>query len=755
MFNVAQSFFVEKTAVNNTPTVFISSVNLFFTSKPSRRAGSGILRPGVSVSIVPIVDQKPFLDVINYKANARVEYDDIKTSASGVTPTKFIFKAPVNILTDKEYAMAISFDGDDSSFVFARLKAGEEDIDRGGVAKLSAGKVDGSFFEITNGKEITRRSNIDLKFQVNLAKFTSSSSNFKISNRPQEFIVLQPETVQNYFVGGEYVYQDVDALTGDVSVSSLSSNVVGNGTTFVADVSNNSLVVVANSTVSQVRVVNIVTNNTFMNVKSTFATTVANASIKTYQPGIIKTTQSNTTVQGTNTTFSSISTGDAIVITDGTPGNTEVRKVTAVNTSNQTLTLDVSPSFSNSQASWFYSPTGRVVSFKQYSGVLVLTDSTANATVLFANNKTVYGVDSESSGIIDYLTDVEASSIRTSFGIVTPAGTSANLSVNFTNSTFNTTSLNKKDVTNFSLSPVGNYPARVFSRSREVANTVSLFNDAKSFNGTLTFTTENPWVSPYVMEDYLDFDVYQYRINNNSTNETYSNGAAYTRYVSHSVTLAEDQIAEDLIVYLTAYKPSGTDIEVYVKLLNEEDREQFSSKNWTKMTLDLPPRSQRVSIDSNFNDLVDLKYVIPPFHSGTVFSKTFTTSSNSTILTGSAGGSNVNTFIVANTLVKVTDPKFPNTYFVDVVTSSNATTFSVSSPVTNADLISSGLTVTSITDKNSAYLDNQDYNIVKYFNSGMSQFSGYKTFAVKIVLLANDSYKVPLVQEYRAIAVSA
>ena len=60
-----------------------------------------------------------------------------------------------------------------------------------------------------------------------------------------------------------------------------------------------------------------------------------------------------------------------------------------------------------------------------------------------------------------------------------------------------------------------------------------------------------------------------------------------------------------------------------------------------------------------------------------------------------------------------------------------------------------------ITDKSSAFLNNQNYNIVRYFNSSLAKYDGFKVFAVKIVLLSSASYLVPRVEEYRAIAVSA
>ena len=115
----------------------------------------------------------------------------------------------------------------------------------------------------------------------------------------------------------------------------------------------------------------------------------------------------------------------------------------------------------------------------------------------------------------------------------------------------------------------------------------------------------------------------------------------------------------------------------------------------------------------------------------------------------------MNTDIIAGDLVKVYNPTFPETFFIDTVTSSNTTTFTVSKPVSNSSLVSLWLKVDKITDKNSAFLNNQNFNIVRYFNRSMAKYDGFKTFAIKIVLKSDNYYLVPRVDEYRAIAVSA
>lgn len=62
-----------------------------------------------------------------------------------------------------------------------------------------------------------------------------------------------------------------------------------------------------------------------------------------------------------------------------------------------------------------------------------------------------------------------------------------------------------------------------------------------------------------------------------------SGGPASAKYISRVVTLAQGFEATDLRIFLTAYKPSGTDILVYYKVKSPNDPEPFSDKGYTIM----------------------------------------------------------------------------------------------------------------------------------------------------------------------------
>lgn len=63
-----------------------------------------------------------------------------------------------------------------------------------------------------------------------------------------------------------------------------------------------------------------------------------------------------------------------------------------------------------------------------------------------------------------------------------------------------------------------------------------------------------------------------------------SGGNSNVRYITRRVTLADGFDSGDLRVYLTAYKPTGSNIRVYYKLLSISDADNFEDKSWQLMT---------------------------------------------------------------------------------------------------------------------------------------------------------------------------
>lgn len=153
------------------------------------------------------------------------------------------------------------------------------------------------------------------------------------------------------------------------------------------------------------------------------------------------------------------------------------------------------------------------------------------------------------------------------------------------------------------------YDARRFilSRSNEIAN----ISSAKSAEFRYVLTNgSNVRHSPAIDNDRAALFTVENLINNDSTDEdSTDNGNAIARYVQRTVTLAEGQDAEDLKVFVGAYKPSTANIKVYVKILNGEDGDTIEDKTW--LELSQITSTTVISDSENEEDIKEFEYSIP------------------------------------------------------------------------------------------------------------------------------------------------
>ena len=114
-------------------------------------------------------------------------------------------------------------------------------------------------------------------------------------------------------------------------------------------------------------------------------------------------------------------------------------------------------------------------------------------------------------------------------------------------------------------------------------------------------------------------------------NEYYSSGSSKSKYVSQIITLANGQDAQDLQVSITARRPAGTDIKVYVKFLNGQDSEPISSKTWTPM---LNNGYDVYTDGSNAGDFKEFVYTTYPYYGMKATTGSINTANNSNVISG-------------------------------------------------------------------------------------------------------------------------
>ena len=112
-----------------------------------------------------------------------------------------------------------------------------------------------------------------------------------------------------------------------------------------------------------------------------------------------------------------------------------------------------------------------------------------------------------------------------------------------------------------------------------------------------------------------------------------SGGNSNVRYITRKVNLADGFDSGDLRVYVTAYKPSGSNIRVYFKMLSISDPDAFEDKNYQLMTQLNNPNF----VSNNYNDYREISYA--PGVNGTA-------NNSVSYVSGSTSFSNFRTFAI-------------------------------------------------------------------------------------------------------------
>jgi hypothetical protein len=116
-------------------------------------------------------------------------------------------------------------------------------------------------------------------------------------------------------------------------------------------------------------------------------------------------------------------------------------------------------------------------------------------------------------------------------------------------------------------------------------------------------------------------------------NESINAGFVLTRYISKNVILATGQDSEDIITYLGAYRPPGTNLLVYAKVLHSQDSDTFNNKDWSFMPETSSPALQSSLV--NTNDILELTYGLPS--SNLIYSGGITSNTTNSIINFTGG----------------------------------------------------------------------------------------------------------------------
>jgi len=335
----------------------------------------------------------------------------------------------------------------------------------------------------------------------------------------------------------------------------------------------------------------------FFTVESTIGKFINNelaymftAAVETVYPVVLNT--STNVVTGTS--LNNYVVGDYLYVENGS-GLKDLLKVASVTNSTQII-VDKQPRF----AGTFNSRpvvAGTVVYFNtRKPDFLALENSSARDARLFSNGGIVRGLNSDARATIVSVDNIELSYIQAMVNRITDADTNVRVSVKAIDP------LNSDDPAYLKEFDFANKKA--FNERGCVIFSTSN-NTAKTKNLRLILTLEKsdlPTTTPVVDTETAKLFAYIYNITDDSSTSS--------RYISKKVELQEGFDSEDFRLYVTGYRPLGTDIKAYIKIKNDADPVSLRNNNWIE--LEKIQGSNLYSSISNTNDYKEFVYEIPP-----------------------------------------------------------------------------------------------------------------------------------------------
>lgn len=713
-FDLIQTFYADSKAVQNSTQISLTSIDLYFKNKPDPvKNTSGIKNPGVVVWLCEFDNNNPVPARIIVGTQVRLSYNQVQVLADASSPTKCLFTAPVVLPTNRRYGICIKLD--DNGYQLWTNKVGDRLVGTNtpspgktavtdhilyiGPGESSATPGSATTAATTQTSGLNNRSSEDLKYNVNVARYITTTASANVYNKDYEFLKATKAASSVVFRGGERVYKESANATGTLAIQSGNASVVGTGTLFDTFDIDGKSVVIYNHTTSKFEV---------------------------YSLGV---------------------------------------------TNNTSITVSPLPGFTNSATVFKVTPTASVYRPRTISQNIILADSTAtNTTFRFAAGDTIIGSVSGAQYTVDAVSTWDIHRFTPRFNIRSTSKHTVTIQAKFAYYSGAAWALSGfKTLTNGEPVDCTSEQFKMLSRSAEVAtSTLHLpTTRKKSFMSQISMVkpSTNPFEAPTINENEVDIELLQRKISANADlfvtvggviydKEVGTAGNTLTKYVSKKISFANNRFAEDVKVFLTAYRPENTDIRVYCRVHNSADPNSFDNKSWTP--LQCVVNADEYSALNIKDSLVEFEYGLPAYSdSANNLPGTFTTASACNVILTEIATTNPGSYLAANDAVKIYSPLFPNNYQVAIVTSANSTAFTIGELVSNNNVIGKGFKVDKLKYPNIAFNNPLNDNVSRYYNADWAEFDKFDTMQVKIVLTAENNNVTPEVTQYQFIGVSA
>jgi hypothetical protein len=306
--------------------------------------------------------------------------------------------------------------------------------------------------------------------------------------------------------------------------------------------------------------------------------------------GVNLSTSTNTV---TGSGLSTYNQGDYFYV-ETSQGEKEIFSVRSVVSSTQ-LIVDKIPTFAGSFQS---RPVvvGEVSYFNpRKPDLLILEKSSARDVRIFSALDVVRGIDSGATGKVLSIDNIELSYIQSMINRVTDSNTNVKIAVKAIDPLAQQSLPYIREFEFASNKAFNERGCIIYSKSNDT-------NQDKNLKLILTLEKEDfPTTTPVVDIETAKLFAYVYQITNNPDTTA--------KYISKRVELQEGFDAEDFRLYVTGYRPNGTDIRTYVRVKNNSDPVSLRNNPWIE--LDAISGKDLFSSTSNTSDFKEFVFEVP------------------------------------------------------------------------------------------------------------------------------------------------
>jgi len=562
---------------------YLTKVDLYFQAKDTSLGVSVEIREvdkrtgAITPTIVPFSQQN-------------IPADDVNIDSRGTSdvPTTVRFVTPVYIAAQKEYAIVVRPDGGSPNYNLWCSRLGEQDLTATRTQKGNVGTRNrvtkqpavGMLHASSNDRQYTPIQEEDMKFNLYIANFQANTTGVAVLKKPNtDFFVV--DNVGNNALGATnsgFWEKRGEVVHGPMRLT-MTSTIKGRA-------NNNGVETVTGGTsgaIGIIRHVGIYANT------GTGTATANDVVIDSTKPGTEFQVGETLTLKFAAT---GVATGQTAVIHSKNFAYGKLDYYNRVTYANSYLYIANTTGITTKQAGSVANAAHQFIP----NSILTSRDEgfTANLVQRKELNQDVFYMHTDSPDLSETATE-----LKTKFAPTTTTFESNSKEFQFNQTQYNTNRkfiLSKSQERASSLTPTLEAEVRLFSTNSRVSPAIDI-------QRTYMVSVENEINSDQTNEATVYIPG---RISSNT-----AGGSAKARYITKVVDLKDGQDAEDLKVFLDAYSPPNSNVNVYYKVLNREDNESFGDRGYVLMN-DVTSNVV-ISSSTNRNDFSEREYDVAAF----------------------------------------------------------------------------------------------------------------------------------------------